>query len=432
MSAYQIIDRRDSEKLAEFLSWEGQFLLPMLSLIEQAEVAVDEVIDVVGRAGIEAVLLMSARQVAGTKQKGKRREGEAAIGWHGKQKGIVPLSDRKVRIKKPRLRRKGQGQDAEVEIPAYTAMRTSSLLGQRMLQIVLAGISTRKYKEVLPQMAEAAGVSKSAVSREIIEASEHVFQDLLERRFDDKDILIIYIDGLRFGKYHVLATVGVDSEGFKHVLGIKEGASENATMVKALLEELVEKGITPGRRRLFVIDGGKALRVGIDAVYGSDNPVQRCRNHKERNARDHLPKDLANQTVSAMKAAWRLEAKEGEAKLEKLAQWLEREWPSAAASLREGLSEMFTINRLGLPATLRRCLGSTNIIESSFSGTRGKTGKVTHWQNGPMALRWAASALTATEKNFRKIIGAHQLWQLKAYLDEPLEKDQIENRRKVG
>jgi transposase-like protein len=301
-----------------------------------------------------------------------------------------------------------------------------------MLQIVLAGISTRKYKEVLPQMAEAVGVSKSAVSREIIEASEQVFTDLLERRFDAKDILIVYIDGLRFGEYHVLAAVGVDSEGVKHVLGIKDGASENATVVKALLEELVEKGVKPGRRRLYVIDGAKALRIGIDAVYGSDNPVQRCRNHKERNLQDHLPKDPAKQVVSAMKAAWRMEAKEGEAQLEKQAQWLEREWPSAAASLREGLSEMFTINRLGIPATLRRCLGSTNIIESSFSGTRGKTYKVTHWQNGAMALRWAASALTATEKNFRKIIGAHQRWQLKAYLDEPLEKDQMENRRKVG
>ena len=431
MSEYQIIDRLDSEKLAEYLSREGQFLLPMLSLIEQAEVAVDEVIDVVGRASIEAVLLMSARQVAGVKQKGKRRDGEA-IGWHGKQKGVVALSDRKVRIKKPRLRRKGQSQDAEVEVPAYTAMQTSSRLGQRMLQIILAGISTRQYKEVLPQMAEAVGVSKSAVSREMIEASEQIYKDLLDRRFDDKDLLVVYIDGLRFGEYHVLAAVGVDSEGFKHVLGVKEGASENATVVTELLQELVAKGVKPGRRRLYVIDGSKPLRIGIDAVYGSDNPVQRCRNHKERNLQDHLPKDQAKQVVSAMKAAWRMEAKEGEAQLEKQAQWLEREWPSAAASLREGLSEMFTINRLRVPATLRRCLGSTNVIESSFSGARGKTYKVTHWQNGSMALRWAASALTATEKKFKRIMGYHQLWQLKAYLDEPLEKDQIENRRKVG
>jgi transposase-like protein len=431
MSEYQIIERLDSEKLAEYLSQEGQFLLPMLSLIEQAEVAVDEVIDVVGRASIEAVLLMSARQVAGVKQKGKRREDEA-IGWHGKQKGVVAFSDRKMRIKKPRLRRKGQSRDAEVEIPAYTAMQTSSRLGQRMLQIILAGISTRKYKEVLPQMAEAVGVSRSSVSRETIEASEEVFEKLLERRFDDKDILIVYIDGLRFGDYHVLAAVGVDSEGFKHVLGIKEGASENAAVVKELLLELVDKGITPGRRRLFVIDGSKPLRIGIDTVYGSDNPVQRCRNHKERNLQDHLPREQSQQVVSAMKAAWRMEAKEGEAKLEQLAKWLEQEWPSAAASLREGLPEMFTVNRLRIPPTLRRCLGSTNVIESSFSGARGKTSKVTHWQNGAMALRWAASSLMATEKNFRKIMGAHQLWQLKAYLDEPAEKDQIENRRKVG
>jgi len=430
MSKYSIIDRKNRRKRAEFLSENTPLLLPMAELIQQSRQAVDEVIDLLGRAHLEAMLLVSAQTVAGPKQQGKRRS-SGPVGWHGFQPGIVALSDRKLRLDRPRLRGRGQGGNREVAVPLYPALQANPALSDRMLQIVLNGISTRKYREIFPAMAEAAGVSKSAVSREIIEGGQKVVRALLDRRFDDQDILIIYIDAVRFGDHHVIAAVGVDAQGIKHVLGVREGASENATVVKALLTELVEKGVKPGRR-LFVIDGGKALPPAIDAGYGSANLVQRCRTHKERNVRDHLPKDLAVQTVSVMKAAWRLEAKEGEAQLEKQAQWLEREWPSAAASLREGLSEMFTINRLGIPATLRRCLGSTNIIESSFSGTRGKTYKVTHWQNGAMALRWAASALIATEKNFRKIIGAHQLWQLKAYLDEPLENNQMENRRKVG
>jgi putative transposase len=415
MSDYQIADRRDSRALAEFLQKEGQFLLPIVGLIEAAEVALDEVIDVTGRATIEAVLCLSAQEVAGPKHPGKAR---GPVRWHGQQSGVVPLSNRKLRVNKPRLRHKEQG---EVEVPAYQALQSNSRLGARMLDILLRGVSTRQYRHVLPEMAETVGVSRSSVSREAIEASEQVLRDLAERRFDDQDILLIYLDGLRFGRHHVLAAVGVDSQGNKHVLGLREGASENAVVVKDLLEDLVARGIRPGRRRLFVIDGSKALRQAIEAVYGSNNPVQRCRRHKERNVLGYLPKEEQMRLRQVMKAAWRLPASEGEARLKKEAQVLERSHPSAAASLREGLAEMFTVNRLGLPSPLTRCLCSTNVIESSFSGARNKTRRVTRWQDGAMALRWAAAALVATEKKFRKLQGHKLLWMLKAYLDETEE-----------
>ena len=133
----------------------------------------------------------------------------------------------------------------------------------------------------------------------------------------------------------------------KHVLGVREGASENAEVTSALLEDLVERGLDPGRRRLFVIDGSKALRKAIEKVFGQRHPIQRCRNHKLRNVLGHLPKDQHPQVKAAFRAAMKLDAKQGEQKLEQLARWLERDHPSASASLREGLSEMFTINRLG-------------------------------------------------------------------------------------
>jgi transposase-like protein len=210
---YQIADRRSSRALAEFLSGEGQALLPMLELIEQAEMAVDELIDVAGRATIEAVLTLSAQELAGPKHPGKRSRG--AIGWHGQQDGVVSLAERKLRISKPRLRRKGkhQGKSTEVEIPAYAAMRTHSRIGGRMLDILMRGVSTRNYREVLPEMAETIGISKSTVSRKSIEASEKALQELVERRFDDMAILIVYIDGIVFSGHHVIVAIGVDSEG---------------------------------------------------------------------------------------------------------------------------------------------------------------------------------------------------------------------------
>jgi len=410
---YQILDRKDSRKLAEYLSQDGQLLLPLLELITNTEAAVDELIDLAGRATIEAILVLSAREVAGDKRPGKKA---GPIGWHGRQKGVVPLAERKLRVEKPRLRRKGKGRRKEVQIPAYEARLMNSALGGRILEILMRGVSSRNYREILPEMAQTVGVSKSQVSREFIEASEQSLKELCERRFDQKNILVIYLDGIQFGQVHVIVALGVDSEGYKHVLGLREGASENATVVRELLEELVDRGIDPKQRRLFVIDGSKALRCAIDSIFGPANPVQRCRNHKIKNVMDYLPDDLKDQAKTSMQAAFRLEANQGMSKLEKLAEWLDKEYPSAAASLREGLSEMFTVNRLGLPKVLHRCLCTTNIIESPHSGLRQKTHRVTRWRDGSMVLRWCASALLATEKNFRRIMGYKQLWILQANL----------------
>jgi len=420
-------------ELARFLAKEGQLLLPMVDLIEQAQCAIDEVIDVMGRATIEAVLTMSAEQVAGPRAQGKRDEGRS-IYWHGVQAGRVALKERQLRVDKPRLRKKRAeaGESAEVAIPAYEAMRKDGRLADRMLAILLNGVSTRRYKEVLPEMAAQAGVSKSQVSRETIEAGQRLLESLAERDFSDKDLLVVYVDGIQFGRYHVVGAVGVDADGHKHVLGLREGATENTEVVTALLAELVERGVKPDRRRLFVIDGSKALRKAIDQVYGARNPVQRCRNHKLRNVVSHLPKEQHEQAASTLRAAWKLDAKEGRQKIEQYARWLEREWPSAAASLREGLDELFTINALDLPRPLRRCLATTNIIDATHAGVRHRTRRVTHWQDGHMALRWAAAGFQEIEKRYRRVMGCEQLWMLKAHLDESEEQQDVAAKRKTG
>jgi putative transposase len=426
---YRIANKTDSRKIAEFLSKDGQILLPFLELICNTEQAVDELISVVGKGAIEAVLLLSAQQTAGPKQPGKAH-GE--ITWHGRQHGVVCLSERKLRVEKPRLRKKGTGSGKEVSIPAYEAMVVDSRLGSRILEILMKGVSTRKYEQILPQMAETVGVSKSEISREFIASSEKQLRQLCERRFDDVDIVAIYIDGIQFGDCHVIVALGVDSGGYKHILGLREGSSENGRVATDLLNDLVDRGVKPDRLRLFVIDGSKALRCAIDSVYGRKNPVQRCRKHKVRNVLGYLPDDQKDQAKCAMQAAWSMDAAKGKQKLRQLARWLEQQYPSAANSLLEGLDEMFTINALGLPKTLRRCLGTTNVIESPNSGIRSRTRRVKNWKDHSMVVRWVAASLMDMEKRFKRIMGFQQLWMLDAKLKEIAEQDAVDAKSQVA
>jgi len=406
----------NARRLAEFFSRNGQGLLPMVDLIEQSRLAVDELIDITGRATIEAVLQLSAEQVAGPRTPGQRRTSPL---WHGRQAGRVCLKERKLGVSKPRLRNKRGG---EVAIPAYETMQENGM-STRMRDVLLRGISTRQYAEVLPEMASTCGVSKSNVSREAVEASAEALQELLERRFDEIDLLVIYIDGMQFGEHHIISAVGVDRSGHKHVLGIQQGATENTAAVGDLLEQLVVRGVDTKAKRLFVIDGAKALRAAINRVFGPQHPVQRCRNHKLRNVCDRLPEEQKEQVKAAMRASYKLGAKEGMARLRKLADWLEQESPAAANSLREGLEECFTINRLGIPSSLHRCLATTNVIESPQSGVRMRTRRVCRWRDAAMVERWAAASFLATEKNFRRIMGWKDIWQLEAILGRKRSED---------
>ena len=412
---YHVVNRQGKvgeRQLAEFFRTSGQQLLPMVELIEQCRLAVDEVIEVLGRKTIETILEVSAEQIAGPRAQG--RSGDE-VRWHGHQLGRVRLADRQLNVHKPRLRRRGRGAGGEVHIPAYQALQQGAT-GEKMLETLLRGVSTRDYEQVIPEMAETVGVSRSSVSREARQAAEAEMEKLLERDWSQVELLVIYLDGMQLGSHHVLSAVGVDADGHKHVLGLVEGASENQAAAQALLLHLREHGVDTGKRYLFVIDGAKALRAAIREVFGSQQPVQRCRTHKLRNVVEQLPRDQHAQVKALMRAAYRLDAPRGMAKLRKLAEWLERDWEAAASSLREGLEETFTINTLEVPPSLHRCLATTNIIESPQSGLRRRTRNVTRWRDAAMAKRWAAAALVMTEKKFRKIMGHRDLWALAAIL----------------
>ena len=238
---------------------QGQVLLPMLELIENARASIDELMSEAARGFVEQLLVLSAQEVAGAKHPG-RREGEVL--WHGSQAGRVVLAERKLALRRPRLRGRGAG-GKEVGIPVYERLQAEPRLGERIRDILVRGVSTRKYAQVLPRMAGSVGIAKSSVSRRFIRASREALEALMRRRFDAVDMLAVWIDGIVVDDHHILAAVGVDAAGDKHLLGLAQGSSENARVAKDLLAALVERGIDAERVRLFVIDGAKALRSAI-------------------------------------------------------------------------------------------------------------------------------------------------------------------------
>lgn len=427
---YHIVTRAAKESAAvieEFCQTNGQILLPVVNLIQSASQVVETVIHEIGVQTLEMILRLSAEQIAGPRTPGKA-SGE--IRWHGSQAGQVKLADRKVRVQRPRLRHKTDG---EMKVPAYEKLRADRGLSDQMLGALLRGVSTRAYQEVLPEMAATVGVSRSSVSRQAIEASAEQLKELQERRWEGIEILVIYIDGQRFASHHIMSAVGVDVDGKKHILGIECGATENAAATKRLLIHLRDQGLPADRKYLFIIDGAKALRCAIDEVFGSEQAVQRCRNHKVRNVMNELPDDQKTQTLNLMRAAWKLKtAEDGEKRLEQLACFLERDYESAARSLREGMAEMFTLQRLQIPVSLHKCLATTNLIESPQGGVHRRTRNVTRWRDADMVERWAASAWLLTEKNFRRVIGHSDLWALASILGRDINRNDDSKKEKVA
>ena len=417
----RVAHRNDRAAVTRWMAGNGQALLPMLELLENAQASIDELMNDAARSLIEQLLVLSAQEVAGPKLRG--RTGGDVV-WHGTQRGQVALAERGLQVTRPRLRSKAGSK--EVAVPAYERLAGDARMGQRVRDILVSGVSTRKYERVLPQVAHTVGVSKSAVSRRFIEASAQQLAALNERPLADAKLLVIYIDGIVVADHHVLAAVGVDRKGVKHLLGLEAGSSENAQVVKDLLVSLVERGLPTDVDYLFVIDGGKALRSAIDEVFGARAHVQRCRTHKLRNVLDRLPKEVKAQTKSVMNAAYKLDAKKGMEKMRQQAKWLAADHADAAASLLEGLEETFTVNKLGLPPPLMRCLCTTNIIENPNGIVRTTTNRVKRWRTQDMALRWCAAGFLEAEKSFRKIDGVKDLWVLETALgrklDEPVKK----------
>jgi putative transposase len=342
-------------------------------------------------------------------QRGAMRAGHA--------KSALTLGGRRAEINRPRVRsRDGH----ELALPSWQAWSARDPLTERAVEQMLLGISSRSYArslEPLPEEIAVNGISKSAVSERFVVGTQKKLAGLMRRRLSGLKLIAVMIDGVRFADHVVLAAIGVNVNGKKYVLGLREGATENAAACKALLADLIERGLPTDRTLLFVVDGAKALRKAITDTFGPRALIQRCRQHKKRNVIDALPERMRAAVQSAMSQAYTSgDPKRARQLLENLARSLERAYPSAAASLREGLDETLTVMRLGLPESLERVLSSTNLIENLFSRVREMARRVRHWQGGAMILRWCAAGVLEAERNFRKIVGYRALAKLDAAL----------------
>ena len=377
-----------------------QAALPLLSMIGQAQLSIEDLLGRMSRQFVEQLLMMAAESVAGPKHPG-RAAGE--VRWHGRQGGLVNLGTSKLKITRPRLR----SPVGEVALPGYAELAGDGSLSRRIADVLACNVSTRKYTRVMYRCADEMGISKSAVSRHFVKDSAQALAKLMNRDFENTDLVAIYVDGIIVARHHLIAAIGVDPTGAKHMLGLASGSSENAKVVKDLLGSLAERGVDLNAPRLWVIDGSKALRSAIDQLCGEAAHVQRCRIHKIRNVTERLPKAKAVQTRWVMTQALKGDADSGILKLKAHAKHLKAQHPDAAASLLEGLEELFTINRLGLTGELARCLATTNVIESPNSMVRRVSGRVTRYRDADMAMRWVAAGFLEAEKAFRRLRG-HQ------------------------
>lgn len=370
-------------------------------------------------AGLQAMqdLLEQERTAVCGPRYAHQPEREATRGGHAR--GELVLGGRRVAVKRPRARtRDGR----EVVLPSWERAAREDPLHERAVEQMVVGVATRRYDrslEAVPEGVLVRGTSKSAVSRRFVSATRAKLTSWLARGLGDIDLAALMIDGVHFAEHVVLVALGIDASGAKHVLGLWEGATENAVACTALLGNLRERGIRTDRSVLVTIDGSKALAKAVRDVFGACALIQRCQVHKKRNVLDQLPEKLQPQVKAAMTEAYRSgDADRARRWLTTLAKKLEVAHPGAAASLREGLDETLTVMRLELPRALERTLSTTNAIENLMSRARTVTRNVKRWRGGEMVLRWMAAAASEAEKGFRRLKGHAGVPKLVAVLRE--------------
>jgi len=352
-------------------------------------------------------------EVVGPKHK---RNPDRTAKRHGHERGSMTLGGRRVEVSRPRMRTVDDEHELPVQSYEYFADRDP--LTRAVMDRMLAGVSTRKFAVVGEPVGEeveqeSSSTGKSTVSEMFIERTRTALGELMSRRLDDVRLAVMMLDGLEIAdRTHVVA-LGISTEGVKIPLGLWEGSTENATLVSMLLSDLVDRGLDPEQAILFVIDGGKALRRGIKDVFGEHALVHRCHRHKERNVTDLLPERDRPMILARIRGAWALtNPLLAEERLELLASELERTWPDAAASLREGLDDTLALMRLGITGQLAKTLCSTNPCESMIEIVRYTQRNVKRWQDGDMRKRWTAAGMLAAEQQFRRIIGYRDLAKL--------------------
>jgi putative transposase len=359
-----------------------------------------------GIAALTAVLEEERTQVVGPRYahlptRQARRAGTAP--------GELVMGGRRVQVRRPRARTLD---GKEVQLPSWTAFGAEDPLRERAVEQMLVGVTTRRYArslEPLPADIPSRGTSRSAVSRHFVAATERQMAEWLGRELGALDLGVVMIDGVHIDEHVLLVALGIDADGKKHVLGVREGATENATGCTALLADLRDRGLRTDRPTLVVIDGSKALAKAVRSVFGERAIIQRCQAHKTRNVVDQLPDEMKPSVRQALRDAYaESNADRARTMLTNLVRRLRDDHPGAASSLEEGLDETLAVKRLRLSKKLERQLSTTNAIENLMGSVRQLSRRVKRWRGGKMILRWTVAAVADAATRFRRVTGARE------------------------
>lgn len=407
-----------------------QRVLPMLEILVRSKMALHELVVDTGMQVLGSLLEEDRVAICGTRS--KEQEDRQAY-RHGFDQGQLVLGGRKVSVRKPRCR---SVDGEEIPLPSWQEMAAEDPLCRRMMEQMLIGVSTRKYErslEDLPSSMKSVASKRSSVSRRFVAKTQKQVDAFLGRSLEGLNLPVLMLDGTELGGHLLVVAMGIDADGNKHILGIREGTTESSELCKSLLRNLIDRGLVVEQPRLFVIDGGKGIHKAIRTTFSRWAHIQRCQVHKIRNILGHLPKSHGPWVKERLRQAWLRSdtEKTAEKRLESLAKSLDVEHPGAASSIREGLSESLTLLRLRMPVdALYRSLRSTNAIENLQGQIQGTARRVKRWQGGSMALRWAVGGILEAEANFRRIKGYRGLPTLIAVLDsETVVSDQKSNEK---
>lgn len=389
--------------------------LPMAEILSETKWRVEQLAAEAGLKMMLCTIHNEVRELAGERY--QHAGGAVGHRW-GQQPGYVMFAGRKVAIERPRVRSKQSRQELDLE--SYRTFQRDVRLQEPVMDQMSLGLSTRNYEASIQAFCDGYGIKKSSVSRHFIAASKKALDELMNRDLKPIDLVVLFLDGIERGGECLIVAVGVDSEGGKHSLGLWQGATENATICRELLDDLVRRGLDAEKKYLFIIDGSKALSSAIRKKFAGSE-IQRCQLHKRRNVLEHLPESYQPTVERKLKAAYAMSGyREAKVALCDVMEDLERINPSAARSLAEGMEETLTLHRLGVPAELRISLHTTNIIESSLSRVDDLTRRVKRWQGGNHRQRWFATALLIAEKKFRKVKGYRAMKVLVQALRRPM------------
>jgi transposase-like protein len=398
------------QALEGFRSWAKeneepvQLTFATADVVELAQQGLGDLLRQVGRQFIDAVMEAEVEQLVGSRWK---PNGERAAYRWGSEEGFCIIDSQRVPLTRPRVRSRA---DREVALGSYELFQRASLLTETVWQKIMHGLSMRNYKEVVQQFTEAYGLEKSTISEHFIEASRRKLEQLMTRSLKDVQLCTLLVEGTCFKGESLLVAIGIDRLGNKLVLGLVQGATENASVVGELFSQLEERGLDFCRPLLYVIDGSRALRAAIQRHAGDAAFIQRCQIHKLRNVAEYVPEPERARLKFRMRAAYAVpEAVDARNALYRIHDESMRSNPSAADSLAEGLEETLTLQELGIRGKLRRSFSSTNIIESGFATVERICLQVKRWQGGDQRLRWVASALVYVESRWNRLQGHRQI-----------------------